>query len=188
MVNIILGGGWMDFINTKIDGVVLIKNNRISDIRGGFLKIFNKEIFLNDKIDFHIQESYYSISNKDVIRGMHFQLPPYEHEKMVNVIRGSIVDVILDLRSNSKTYKKYINVELSQENNMGVFIPKGCAHGFKSLEDNTVALYNVSTCYNSIADSGVRYDSFGMEWGVENPIVSDRDKGFKSLSELGVIF
>lgn len=179
----------MEFINTKIEGLKIIKTNLFEDNRGNFLKMFNEELFrLNGINDFEIKESYYSTSNKDVIRGMHFQLPPYHHHKLVNVISGKIQDIVLDLRENSKTYKKYISVELSAENQTALFIPKGCAHGFKSLMDNTIVMYNVSTGYNRDADCGVKYNSFGLDWKVENPVISDRDNSFKALEEIGSIF
>lgn len=179
----------MEFINTKIEGLKIIKTNLFEDNRGNFLKMFNEELFrLNGINDFEIKESYYSTSNKDVIRGMHFQLPPHHHHKLVNVISGKIQDIVLDLRENSKTYKKYISVELSAENQTALFIPKGCAHGFKSLMDNTIVMYNVSTGYNRDADCGVKYNSFGLDWKVENPVISDRDNSFKALEEIGSIF
>lgn len=178
----------MKFISTEIEGVKLIETKLFKDNRGAFLKIFNEKIFKENGINFEVKESYYSISNKDVIRGMHFQLPPYHHDKLVIVISGKIQDVVLDLRSNSKTYKKYITVELSAENGMALFIPKGCAHGFRSLMDNTIMMYNVSTIYNFDADSGLKWDSFGVNWGIINPIISDRDNSFKDLEEIENIF
>lgn len=178
----------MKFINTEIEGVKIIESNLFEDNRGAFLKIFNEDVFKENGIEFEIKESYYSTSNKDVIRGMHFQLPPYDHDKLVNVISGKIIDIILDLRQKSNTYRKYISIELSADNNRAVFIPRGCAHGFKSIVDNTIVMYNVSTVYNNKFDSGVRWDSFGFEWEVDKPIVSDRDNSFKKLCDIEEIF
>lgn len=174
----------MEFEELGIKGLFLIKSNIFKDDRGEFLKVFNKEIFLENNINFEIQESYYSISNKDVIRGMHFQTKEFAHDKLVYVANGKVLDVVLDLRKSSKTFKSYETVELSAEEGALLFIPKGCAHGFKSLEDNTMMIYNVSTVYSSTHDCGVRYDSFGMDWGIENPIISDRDKKFKGIEEI----
>lgn len=173
---------------TFIKGVYILTGYKANDNRGEFLKIFNKSDFENESIDLNIKESYYSISNKDVIRGMHFQTPPYEHNKFVTVVRGSIIDVVLDLRKESRTYGKSISIKISEGENKGIYIPIGCAHGFKALEDNTITLYNVSTEYSKENDSGVRYDSFGFEWDAINPIISERDLSFEVFEEFNSPF
>lgn len=173
--------GNMEIIKTKIDGVYIIKNSVINDIRGTFTKTYNEEVFNGFDINKSFKESYYTVSKKNVIRGMHFQKPPFDHEKLVYVPKGKIIDVILDLRQDSDTYKRFISVEISESNGYSMYIPKGLAHGFKSLMDNTIAVYQVSTIYNPIYDSGIRWDSFGMDWNVKSPIISDRDKSFDGL-------
>jgi dTDP-4-dehydrorhamnose 3,5-epimerase/CDP-3, 6-dideoxy-D-glycero-D-glycero-4-hexulose-5-epimerase len=177
----------MTIEETLLEGVYIIDNFVAQDERGTFVKTFNKNDFENNHLDFNIRESYFSVSQKDVIRGMHFQLPPYHHEKLVYVPKGKILDVILDLRKNSSTYKKFISIELSDSNKKSVFMPKGTAHGFKALEDNTITVYNVATEYNNIADSGIKLASFGFDWNVDEPIISERDKGFISLKEFDEI-
>ena len=177
----------MTFENTKLKGVYIINNFNIVDDRGLFAKTFNKKQFQDNNLDFEIRESYYSISNKNVIRGMHFQLPPYDHEKLVYVPKGSILDVIVDLRKKSKTYKQYISIKLSEENKKSIFIPKGLAHGFKSIEDNTMTVYNVAKEYSPVEDAGIHYDSFGMDWKIELPIVSKRDLELQSLDKFCMI-
>jgi dTDP-4-dehydrorhamnose 3,5-epimerase len=173
----------MTIQKTELEGVYIIDNFVAKDERGTFVKTFNQQQFKDNELEFEIRESYFSISQKDVIRGMHFQMPPYDHQKLVYVAQGSIIDVIVDIRVNSKTYKKSISVELSEENRKSVFIPKGFAHGFKSLEDNTITIYNVSSEYNSNFDAGLSYDSFGFDWKVESPIISSRDLMFESVNE-----
>lgn len=173
----------MKIVNTEISGVYKIENECIEDLRGGFVKIFNQELLKQKNLNCEYKEHYYSISNKNVIRGMHFQLPPYEHNKLVYVINGSVIDVILDLRTESSTYKKFISIELSADNKYAMYIPKGCAHGFKALETNTIMVYNVSNEYNNVADSGILWDSIGFDWKCEIPIVSDRDKSHCRLKE-----
>lgn len=173
----------MEIISTKIDGIYIIKNRVITDKRGIFYKTYNKDIFKENNLCTKFRESYYSISKKNVIRGMHFQMPPFDHEKLVYVPKGRIIDVVLDMRKRSKTFSEYINVELSEANRLSIYIPRGCAHGFKSVEDNTITVYNVATGYNSDYDTGIRWDSFGMDWQVENPIISDRDNSFRCFSE-----
>jgi dTDP-4-dehydrorhamnose 3,5-epimerase len=167
---------------TILEDVFIIINFNASDDRGLFVKTFNKKLFQEMKLDFDIKESYFSVSKKDVIRGMHFQLPPNDHEKLVYVPHGAILDVVVDLRKNSPTYGKYISLELSDQNKKSIFIPKGFAHGFKSLLDHTITVYNVATEYNSIADSGIHYNSFGFDWEIKDPIVSPRDVKFIGLN------
>ncbi|HCW53417.1 MAG TPA: dTDP-4-dehydrorhamnose 3,5-epimerase [Clostridium sp.] len=174
----------MEVIDTEIKGVKLIKLNKVNDNRGLFCKTYNEKMFEDMGIKTKIKESYYSISNKDVIRGMHFQIEPYAHDKIVYVTKGKILDVVLDIRKDSPTYKKYFSIELTHENSLMLYIPKGCAHGFKSLEDNTMVMYNVSSVYSPKHDKGIHYNSFGMNWGIKNPIVSERDKGFFGLDEM----
>lgn len=164
-----------------LEGVYIINNFNAEDDRGLFVKTFNKSISQELKMDFEIRESYFSISKKNVIRGMHFQLPPSAHEKLVFVAKGAIIDVVVDLRKKSPTYKNFISVELSQANKKSIFIPKGLAHGFKSMEDDTITMYNVTSEYNPSADSGINYNSFGFDWQVESPIISKRDCEFVGL-------
>jgi len=173
----------MKFQETTLKGVYVIDNFNASDNRGHFVKTFNKNLFEENNIIFDIRESYYSSSEKNVIRGMHFQLPPHDHEKLVYVSKGSILDVVIDLRKNSKTYQKFISVELSAFNNKSIFIPKGLAHGFKSLEDDTITVYNVATEYNPKSDMGIKFDSFGFDWETKSYIISDRDMAFSTLKE-----
>ncbi|SKC69918.1 dTDP-4-dehydrorhamnose 3,5-epimerase [Maledivibacter halophilus] len=178
----------MKTLPTRIKDVYIIKSKIRTDKRGAFYKTYNENIFKEYNLCTEFKESYYSISKKDVIRGMHFQLPPFDHEKLVYVPKGKIIDVVLDMRKKSQTFGEYVDIELSEKNKLSIYIPKGCAHGFKSLEDNTITVYNVSTAYNPDYDSGVRWDSFGMDWEIDNPIVSNRDKGFKDFAEFRIPF
>ena len=167
---------------TEIQGVYIITNFNAKDSRGLFVKTFNKNTFNENNLDFEIKESYYSVSNKNVIRGMHFQLPPYDHEKLVYVPKGSILDVIVDLRKKSKTYKQHISINLSEDNKKSIFIPKGLAHGFKSMNDGTITVYNVASEYNADFDNGIKFDSFNFNWNSEDIEMSNRDKEFPSLT------
>ena len=178
----------MNIEKTILEGVFIINNFNATDNRGLFVKSFNQTFFEKNNINFKIKESYYSSSKKSVIRGMHFQLPPYNHKKLIFVPKGEIIDVVLDLRKTSKTYKKAISVRLSSENKKSIFIPEGLAHGFISMEDDTITVYNVGTEYNFDADSGVKYDSFDFDWGISNPIISERDKSLVSLNNFNSPF
>lgn len=172
----------MNIESTILEGVYIINNFNALDGRGSFVKTFNKNAFEKANLPIEIRESYFSISQRNVVRGMHFQLPPHDHQKLVYVPSGAIIDVIVDLRKDSVTYKKHISLELSAENKNSVYIPKGLAHGFKSLENDTITVYNVSTEYNPASDSGIHYNSLGFEWEIENPIMSKRDQEFQSLA------
>lgn len=171
----------MQFEPTDIDGVYIIETKKFEDLRGTFIKTFHDYTFaVNDK-EITIKESYYSTSAKDVIRGMHFQLPPKDHAKLVYVPYGEIIDVVLDLRKSSISFGRYISLQLSGDNGKSIFIPKGCAHGFKSLKDGTVTVYSVTSEYDNLADSGIKWDSFEYDWGIKNPIVSERDSTFQAF-------
>jgi dTDP-4-dehydrorhamnose 3,5-epimerase len=172
---------------TEFEGVFLIDNFSAEDERGLFVKTFNDKSFKDFVLDFQIRESYYSVSKRDVIRGMHFQLPPLDHEKLVFVMQGAILDVVLDLRKNSATFGECMGVELSEENRQAIFLPKGVAHGFKSLKNNTITVYNVSSIYDAEHDRGVLYNSFGFDWELEHPILSNRDLSFPTLGDFSEV-
>lgn len=166
-----------EFEELGLSNVFLIKNQVFNDERGRFIKVFNSDNFIKNDIDCDFKESYYSISHKNVIRGIHFQLPPFEHNKLVYVSKGKILDVILDLRRGSPTYGKYETVYLD-ENLNSIYIPKGCAHGFGVLSDFAVVHYQVSSVYNPNSDCGILWNSFGFDWPIESPIISKRDLSF----------
>lgn len=153
------------------------------DARGLFVKTFNDELFQSMGIPFQLRESYYSISEKDVIRGMHFQLPPHQHAKIVFCPIGAILDVALDLRKNSATYGQCFPQILSAENHKAYYIPEGFAHGFKSLTQDSLTYYLVSSGYNPASDSGIAFDSFGFNWECKEPVMSDRDKNFIGIQD-----
>lgn len=178
----------MKIEQTHIEAVKIIHQFRAEDHRGVFVKTFHQSSLQLAGIDFEMKESFYSVSHKDVIRGMHFHHLPYEHDKIVFCTQGSILDVALDLRKDANTYGKYVSTELSAENNKALFIPKGFAHGFITLSDDATTFYFVSGEYNQQADDGIRFDSFGFDWGVNNPIVSTRDLAFQTLSEFNSPF
>lgn len=159
----------------EIPGVKIVKSDVRSDSRGYTFKPFSIKEINENGLQFEVKEIFYSLSSKNVIRGMHFQLPPFAQAKMVQVIKGRITDVVLDLRIDSPTYGKYISLELEEKDGKLLYIPKGLGHGFASLEDDSVVLYLFDTPYSIEHECGVRYDSFGYEWKVENPVLSPRD-------------
>jgi dTDP-4-dehydrorhamnose 3,5-epimerase len=161
----------------QIKGLYLINNFSQEDGRGLFVKPYTHIIDSLKDLHFEINEIYYSISQKDVIRGMHFQRPPMDHAKLIYLTSGKITDVLVDLRKSSISYKKYITIDLSAHKN-ALFMPPGIAHGFLSKEDDTTIVYNQSSIYSQDHDEGILWNSFGYDWGIENPIVSNRDKSF----------
>lgn len=173
----------MDVIKTNLPGLFVVKPKIFSDERGEFIKIFNEETFSETGLPFELKESYYSTSKKNVIRGMHFQTPPMAHTKLVYVTRGAIVDVVLDIRNGSSTYGQYAVLDLSEENRAIAYIPVGFAHGFMSLSDDTCVVYLQTTGYSPENDAGIHFESFGMDFGVEDPIVSMRDRAFPRLED-----
>ncbi len=173
----------MKFTKTKLNGVFIIEPNVLEDQRGQFIKVFNKESFAMEKLSFNLEESYFSLSKKNVIRGMHFQTPPRDHTKLVYATHGAIIDVVLDIRVGSPTYGKYIKIELSEQNHTVIYIPSGFAHGFLSLKNNSLVVYLQTSGYSPANDGGIRADSFKMRWNVARPIVSNRDKSFPPLGK-----
>lgn len=171
----------MELIKTNFEGLFIIQHKVFTDNRGLFVKTYNQEIFDELGIDLNIKERYYSISQKDVIRGMHFQSPPEDHVKLVTVISGKILDVVVDLRKKSKTFGKFFTIEIGHDEGKTLYIPKGFAHGFAALEDHTIVEYNQTTGYAPKNDAGIKYDSFGFGWMIEQPTISERDLNFVSF-------
>jgi len=169
----------MDVIQTPFSGLYIIQHKVFKDDRGLFIKTYNQGIFKDLGLDVDIKERYYSISNKNVIRGMHYQTPPEDHIKLVTVISGRILDVVLDIRQNSLTFGKYYSIEINGSEGKTIYIPQGFAHGFLALEDNTTVEYNQTTCYAPNHDAGIKYNSFGFDWPTILPVVSARDLSFK---------
>lgn len=178
----------MIFDATPLKDALVITLPASTDNRGLFVKTFHDTTLQAAGINFDLKESYFSISKKDVIRGMHFQTPPHQHSKIVFCPQGAILDVIVDLRKNSATYGQYFAHELSQKNHKALYIPEGFAHGFKALSDDAMTYYLVTSEHNKAHDMGIRYDSIGLDWQVEQPIISDRDLSFITLQEFETTF
>ncbi len=178
----------MKIVATALAGVFVIQTDPRHDERGMFVKVFHQGIFLDHRLTTNFQESYYSTSKKDVVRGMHFQTPPADHAKLVYVTHGAILDVILDIRKGSPSFGQFISVELSDQNYHAIYVPSGFAHGFLSLQDDSCVTYMQTSMYAPEYDAGIRFDSFGMQWGVEQPILSPRDHAFPSFDQFTTPF
>lgn len=171
------------FKPTSIPGCYTYHSRLFKDQRGSFAKMYSQEIFKQMGLNVPLAEVFFSNSNKNVVRGMHFQVPPHDQAKIVNCVSGRILDVVLDLRKSSPSYGRAIGIELSGENETTVYIPRGCAHGFYSYEDNSIVCYAVETNHNKDADQGVLWNSFGFQWPSQEVIVSVRDENLPKLAE-----
>lgn len=171
----------MNIQETSFEGLYVLETINFQDIRGGFQKLFNYDFFEINGLDTGFKEFYYSVSQKNVIRGMHFQSPPFDHTKMVYVSKGKILDVIVDIRKHSKTYGECFSIELDDIQARYLYIPKGFAHGFLSLENGTIVNYAQTSCYSKEHDCGIAQDSIVFDWGIDNPIVSERDLTFQKF-------
>jgi len=171
----------MEIIKTDFEGLFIVKTHFLKDERGIFNKVFNLDLFKNYNLNTNFEEFFYSESQKNVIRGMHFQIPPYDHEKLIFVVKGSVSDVILDIRKKSKTFGKFFEITMDSNEGIALYVSKGFAHGFKSLIDNTIICYITTKVYNSYYDSGIKFDSFGYDWKIKEPIVSEKDRNLISF-------
>ena len=172
-----------NFIPSKLAGCFEVQPKVIEDTRGRFVKVFHAPAFAAAGLATDFAEEYYSVSHKNVIRGMHFQLPPMDHVKMAYCIEGEVLDVVLDLRVGSPTYGQFDLITLSAARANSVYIPKGMAHGFCALSEQVVMVYKVGTVHSPGHDAGVLWSSMGVPWPTKQPLVSERDTGFPALGD-----
>lgn len=169
----------MEVVTTDIEGVYIIKPRVFGDARGYFFESYSKREFEEKvgKVDF-VQDNE-SMSKKGVMRGLHFQRPPFSQSKLVRCVKGSVLDVAVDIRKGSPTYGKHVAVELTEDNHLQFFIPKGFAHGFVVLSDVAVFQYKCDNFYHPEADGGISIldDSLGIDWKIstQNAILSEKD-------------
>jgi len=168
---------------TAIPGCYEIQPRIFDDARGRFVKVFQRNAFIELGLEYNFAEEYYSISHKNVIRGMHFQLPPMDHVKIVYCVEGEVLDAVVDLRVGSSTYGQFELFELSSTKANSIYIPKGMAHGFCALSERAIMVYKVSTVYSPAHDAGVLWDSVGIPWPTTGAVLSARDKAFSRLEE-----
>ncbi len=173
----------MKFIETKLKGAFIITPDRVEDERGIFVKVFHKVAFKEHGLTTEWREEYYSVSHRGVLRGLHFQLPPHDHEKLVYCTDGGVLDVVVDLRVGSPAYGKHVIVELTAEKANMIYIPRGLAHGFYVTTQSATMLYKVATQYAQSHDTGILWNSAGIDWPDPNPVLSSRDKIFSAFSD-----
>lgn len=167
----------------KLPGCLILKPKVVQDVRGVFVKQIVVAEYQCLDLPTTFAEEYYTRSSKNVLRGMHFQTPPYEYSKFVSCLDGYIKDVIVDLRVGSPQYKVAEVIELDARDGYVLFIPSGIAHGFLVLSESAIVSYKVTQYYFPANDTGVKWDSIPIDWGVKQPIVSARDLSFQNLSD-----
>lgn len=168
----------MEFVKTEFDGLVVVKPKVFKDERGYFFESFNKNEFKLNAIDVDFVQDNQSKSDRNVLRGLHFQNPPFAQGKLVQVIKGAVLDVVVDIRKNSTTYGKHFKIELSEENKTMLFVPPGFAHGFLTLLDETIFSYKCSNFYNKESEKSLLWNdkTLNIDWDVSSPILSEKDK------------
>jgi dTDP-4-dehydrorhamnose 3,5-epimerase len=178
----------MKFSKTKISDVYIIEPSVFGDDRGYFLESFNLDKFEENVCPIKFVQDNESKSSKGVLRGLHFQKPPFDQAKLVRCIEGNVMDVALDIRKGSPTYGEHVAVELSGENKRQLFVPRGFAHGFAVLSESAVFAYKVDNTYAPEYDSGIRYDDteLNIDWGFSDEEVqlSEKDKNLVNFIDL----
>ena len=176
---------------TSLDGVYIITPQVFGDHRGWFCETYSAEKFKEIGIDtVFVQDNQSFSAQKGTLRGLHFQNNPMAQTKLLRCTRGKILDVAVDLRKGSPNYKKWVSVELSAENKKMIFIPKGFAHGFVTLSEDVEVQYKVDNYYSPENDRSVRFDdpAIGVDWGIENPVLSNKDLNAPLLADSDVNF
>ncbi len=168
----------MNKILTSIPDVIVIRPDVYEDSRGYFFESYSRSKLYDIGILYDFIQDNESFSGKDVLRGLHFQLPPFEQGKLVRVVKGGVLDVAVDIRKNSPYYGKWVSQELTEKNKLMMWIPPGFAHGFLTLEDQTVFTYKCTQVYDRNSEKVIAWNDpdIGVKWNVENPTLSERDK------------
>ena len=177
----------MQVIDTILEGVKIIVPKVFFDDRGYFFESFNDKEFREKVCDTMFVQDNQSKSCKGTLRGLHWQAPPFAQSKLVRVTKGGVIDVAVDIRVGSPTFGKHVAVELTDENNLQLFIPRGFAHGFIALTDNVIFQYKCDNLYNKESERAVRWDSINWDlekYNIETPLLSDKDKVHKLLTEM----
>ena len=182
----------MEVIKTNIEGVVIIEPRIFADERGYFFEAFSEREFVKKVCDCHFVQDNEAKSSYGVVRGLHFQLPPHAQSKLVRVVKGTILDIAVDIRKGSPTFGKHIAMELSAENHRQIFIPKGFAHGYAVLSDEAIVEYKCDNFYHPECEGGIAWDdaTIGIDWQIptDEIILSERDKKHPSLVACNELF
>ena len=175
----------MEVKKTKINGVFLIKPQIFKDKRGYFFESFNSKEFRKAiGLDVQFVQDNQSLSSKNVLRGLHFQHPPFAQAKLVSVIKGEVLDVVVDIRKDSETYGEHLAAYLNEENHHQLYIAEGIAHGFLTLRDDTIFTYKCSNYYHKDSEDGIMWNdnNLNIDWNIKNPLVSEKDQLVQNFS------
>ncbi|HKL02591.1 MAG TPA: dTDP-4-dehydrorhamnose 3,5-epimerase [Cryomorphaceae bacterium] len=171
---------------THIKDLLILKPDVFEDNRGYFMESFNANRFKSKTaLEVVFVQDNESMSNRNVLRGLHFQKPPHEQGKLVRVVRGAVLDIAVDIRKGSPTYGQHVKIELTEENKWQFYVPPGFAHGFLVLKDHTIFSYKCTNYYHRESEDVLRWNdpSLGIKWGTENPILSEKDKAAQTLEQ-----
>lgn len=173
----------MEIEKTPIADLILIKPRVFPDSRGYFYESYNQQKFSVQNLNMSFVQDNLSKSEKGVLRGLHFQKPPFSQGKLVYVIKGAVLDVAVDLRKDSATYGQHYKVELSEENHHQLYVPEGFAHGFLTLCDDTIFAYKCTNYYEQPSEDSIIWNDhkLGIDWGINNPKVSEKDQNAQSF-------
>ena len=168
----------MKLIKTPLKDLIIVQPKIFEDARGYFLESYNKKLFSQAGINADFVQDNQSQSQKNVLRGLHFQNPPHSQGKLVRVLKGAVLDVAVDIRQNSATYGKHFSIRLDEKNKTMLFIPQGFAHGFLTLEDDTVFFYKCTNFYDKESEDTILWNDpdLAIDWGIKNPVLSEKDK------------
>jgi dTDP-4-dehydrorhamnose 3,5-epimerase len=167
----------MEIVGTGFDGLFVIKHSVFGDERGYFLESFSQKNFKSKGIDASFVQDNISKSSKKVLRGLHFQLPPFDQGKLVRVITGAVLDVVVDIRKSSPNYGQHFSIELSEENKFSLWVPSGFAHGFSTLADETIFSYKCTNYYSKPHEQTIMWNDkdLAIDWKTMDPILSQKD-------------
>jgi len=180
----------MELINTPLKNLVIVKPKIFEDARGYFFESYNEKDFLSVGIEVEFIQDNQSQSQKNVLRGLHFQNPPHAQGKLVRVLKGAVLDIAVDIRKNSPTYGNHFSIRLDEKNKTMLFIPPGFAHGFLTLEDDTVFFYKCTDFYNKESEETILWNDadLAIEWGIKDPVLSEKDKSGKPFGLFSSMF
>ncbi len=183
----------MKIIKTDIEGLIILEPKVFEDERGYFFESFRDNIFKKISPEIVFVQGNESKSSKNVLRGLHYQMPPFSQGKLVSVVKGKVWDVAVDLRKNSETFGKWLGIQLTENNKLQMYIPEGFAHGFLTLEEDTIFQYKCTNYYHKESERAIRWNdaTLNIDWGIENPLISEKDAvadNFQRAIELGNIF
>lgn len=168
----------MNIVETGFEGLLVIESRVFHDSRGYFFEGYNKNTLSEKGLDIEVAQTNISKSEANVVRGLHFQNPPFAQGKLIRVLKGAVLDVVVDIRKESNTYGKYYSIELSEENCKALWVPAGFAHGFKTLEDDTLFYYDCTEVYNKDSEGSILWNdpTLNIDWDISDPILSPKDE------------